>query len=210
MGMISRADGFMVWLCPHVWSFVAPGFGLSVVRTPLPKSPLRLLAWRWMCWGAEGSRVVSTWAEESWWRWRICREGLELVRKLWPKCWRPSRAGRAAGMARAVLALGRERGVLCLLGVGEEGEKVSPFPQTSPWLPLWLGKGAAESKDALWDVGVPIWPSRWPSDNAAPLRFAWGLAGGSHSPAKSRLPSSAVAIRPPAALPLWCVQPAAL
>lgn len=31
---------------------------------------------------------------------------------------------------------------------GIRGEKVSPFPQTSPWLALWLGEGAAELKDA--------------------------------------------------------------
>lgn len=125
MGMISRADGFMVWLCPHAWSFVAPGFGLSVARTPLPKSPLRLLAWRWMCWGAEGSRVVSTWAEESWWRWRICREGLELVRKLWPKCWGPSRAGRA-GQGWACPGKG-ERGSV-FAGSGRRGGKSLSLP----------------------------------------------------------------------------------
>ena len=104
---------------------MAPGFGLSVACTRLPKPPLRLLPWRWMCWGVEGSRVASVWAGESWWRWQICREGLEVVQKLCPKHWGPSGAGRAAGVAWAGLALGRESGVLCLLGVGEGGESLS-------------------------------------------------------------------------------------
>ena len=57
----------------------------------------------------EGSRVVGAWAVESWWSWHICREGLEVVWRLCPKHWRPSGAGRAAGVAGAGLALGRER-----------------------------------------------------------------------------------------------------
>lgn len=77
--MISRAGGFMLWLSPHLWSFVAPDFGHGVALTPLPKPPLRLLPRRRMFWGVEGSRVASAWAGESWWRWQICREGLGPV-----------------------------------------------------------------------------------------------------------------------------------
>lgn len=53
---------------------------------------------------------------------QICREGLEVVQKLCPMYLGLRGAGRATGVARAGLALKKERGILCMFGVGE-GEK---------------------------------------------------------------------------------------
>lgn len=90
----------MRWLPPHPWSLVAPGFDLSVAPFLFPKPPLRPLPWRGVsCGVAEGSRVGSTWAGESWRSQQICREGLEGAEAL-PKTLGPQHGSQGCRGSR--------------------------------------------------------------------------------------------------------------
>lgn len=123
--MISWAGGFMLWLSPHLQSFVAPGFGSVLLVPPLPKHPLRLLPWRCVCWGAEGSRVASSWAGKSWWRCQICRAGLEVVWSFAQSAGGPAELTELQGW----LGLGlRWGGGFVFLGSRRKGEKSLSLP----------------------------------------------------------------------------------
>lgn len=133
---------------------------------------------------------MNVWAGESWWSQQTCREGLEVLWRLCPK----RRLAQLARMQGDWSCTGKGEEGFMFIGSGKRGGKASPLPLTSSWL------GAAEMKDAIWDVRVLYGPAAGLVTTAPPTSV-WGLAGGFQSPAERRLPSSGAAILPCCWLP---------